>query len=119
MIRDVTEFRRAEVACLWVDELETPVGRPAGREASYRPPGRRADLHLPSARVRPPTRTGHRGQRVTVRRRASPPCAAEGVAPDQIPEADRGRHAPPGRTATAAATCAAPGPTRHATGGRA
>ena len=25
MIRDVTEFWRAEVGCLWVDELESPV----------------------------------------------------------------------------------------------
>jgi RNA polymerase sigma factor (sigma-70 family) len=52
---------------------------------------------------------------VRIRRGASRACAAEGVASDQIPEADRGRQHPPARGAPASNTCAAPGPTRHAT----
>ena len=114
MIRDVTEFRRAEVGCLWVNELETPVGaRPAARRRTGRRDGART-----CAFPVPPAATdsaGHRVQRVTVRCRASPPYPAAGVTPDQIPEADRGHHWPPDRTAATAGPCAAPGPTRHAT----
>ena len=106
MIRDVTEVRRADVGCLWVDELENPVG---ARRPARRPTGRRdgAPAATDSA--------GHGVQRVTVRCRASQPCPAAGVTPDQIPEADRGHHWPPGRTAATATPSAAPGPTRHAT----
>ena len=114
MIRDVTEFRRAEVGCLWVDELETPVG---ARRAARRRTGRRDGARTCTFPV-PPAATdsaGRRVQRVTVRCGASPPCPAAGVTPDQIPEADRGHQRPPGRTAAAAGPCAAPGPTRHAT----
>ena len=114
MIRDVTEFRRAEVGCLWVDELETPVG---AWRAARRRTGRRDGARICTFPV-PPAATdsaGHRVLRVPVRRAASPPCPAEGVAPDRIPDADHGHQRPPGRTAPAAGSSAAPGPTRHAT----
>jgi RNA polymerase sigma factor (sigma-70 family) len=115
MIQDVTGFQRAEMTCLWGDELETPVQawRAARRHTGGGPDGAGICTSLgPRAATEC---TGRRDQRVRVRRRARLACPAEGVAPGQIPEADRGRQPLPGRRATAAATCAAPGSTRHAT----
>jgi len=114
MIQDVTGFQRAEMTCLWGDELETPVRawRAARRHASWREGGGICTSLGPHAAIEC---TGRPRQRVTIRRGATPPCPAESVAPDPIPEANRGRPHLPSRRATAAATCAAPGSTRHAT----
>src|SRR3954449_10053606 len=98
MIQDVTGFQRAEMTCLWGDELETPVGMwrggggPAGRGGGgggggFHPAGGRPGVMpaggtaggsaLPLGRHAAIERTGRRGQRVWVRRGVSPPCAAE------------------------------------------
>jgi RNA polymerase sigma factor (sigma-70 family) len=114
MIHDVTGFQWAEMTCLWSDELETPVRewRVAMRRAGWRERGGICTSLGPHAAIKP---TGRPRHRVRVGRGASPPCVAESIAPDQIPEADRGRQHPPGRGATAAATCAAPGSARQQT----
>src|SRR4051794_6117551 len=114
MIQDVTGFQRAEMTCLWSDESVTPVRawRAARRHTGGRDGAGICTSLGPRAAIEC---TGRRDQRVRVRRGASPAYAAKSVAPDQIPEADRGRPHLPGRRATAAATCAAPGSTRHQT----
>ena len=53
MIRDVTEFRRAEVGCPWVDELETPVRAPGGPRDAL-PAAGTARGPAPSPPRRPP-----------------------------------------------------------------